>query len=387
MVARTEAPLLLLALGVFLRSAVAIPSPENVTVRCHNFENVVYWNYSASDQPTYFAVNISRYVSSPHEEKGCTNTSQHHCDISKETREVEEQYFVSVTAMVGSDVSESADSAQFTYYKFFDGQVCLVDFPPVNVSVQEGSVVVSFMHPFDFYRKALKHVKNKEVYKKFVFHVEHENRSHVLSFSCIVRRLCKAVIPNITDVHSFTIEGLMNGMTMTTSTSVNIPVEPRRTHPMMYVIFATCAVIFSIIVVVLCVFVYKYLTRSSSSLPKAVVSVLTNPHRGPSTMNPERENAMLVQAINSPSSDTDLLLYSPDAKSDCTPTDALPKDGSRFPLGARSNGDVSGSSHSSETETSGEEQAVSGVFSSGYDRPKLLDLEMSPGDTVIGYRD
>ncbi|MFT7805630.1 interferon gamma receptor 1 isoform X2 [Arapaima gigas] len=362
MVARTEAPLLLLALGVFLRSAVAIPSPENVTVRCHNFENVVYWNYSASDQPTYFAVNISRYVSSPHEEKGCTNTSQHHCDISKETREVEEQYFVSVTAMVGSDVSESADSAQFTYYKFFDGQVC--------ESLPKSSLYSS----------------NKSTRDMFYLYMQ-LLQSHVLSFSCIVRRLCKAVIPNITDVHSFTIEGLMNGMTMTTSTSVNIPVEPRRTHPMMYVIFATCAVIFSIIVVVLCVFVYKYLTRSSSSLPKAVVSVLTNPHRGPSTMNPERENAMLVQAINSPSSDTDLLLYSPDAKSDCTPTDALPKDGSRFPLGARSNGDVSGSSHSSETETSGEEQAVSGVFSSGYDRPKLLDLEMSPGDTVIGYRD
>ncbi|XP_018604992.1 growth/differentiation factor 10b isoform X1 [Scleropages formosus] len=386
MAARAEALLaLLLLLGVSTASVLAILPPVNVTVKCKNFENVLYWNYSASALPAYFNVNVYRYVSSPHTVGSCSNTTQHYCDISVETREVEEHYYATVTATVGSNVSSEADSTQFTYYNLFDGHLCAVDFPPVNVSFEEDKMVLSFQHPFRFYRKTLKHVKNKGEYKKFHFYIKYGNESTHQTFTCDLRSICEEEILIKDGVQVVHLWGQMNTMNLSTSKEivVNLPRKERNSLMMLYLIPA-------IITLVLLIGgigfpIYRKLTHSSTSIPKAMASLLSTSPRGASILSPERPNTVVVvQSTDSPSSETFLL---PDG--DCPPVDGAPKDGSRFPIGVGIDKDTSAGSggSGSEAESSEANRSVSQAFVSGYDRPKQLGVEMAPGDTVFGYRD
>ncbi|XP_050981342.1 interferon gamma receptor 1-like [Labeo rohita] len=125
-----------------------VPSPTNISVVCHNFVNVLYWNYSNPTEQLKFSVNIKPYESVSQS----VDTSQMYLDISSYSRDAGDDYFVSVTAHDGQEKSESV-SIRFTYSKdFFDENKhkykCSLDFPAVNTSVHKDVIKASFQHPF-----------------------------------------------------------------------------------------------------------------------------------------------------------------------------------------------------------------------------------------------
>ncbi|KAK2896348.1 hypothetical protein Q8A67_010836 [Cirrhinus molitorella] len=124
------------------------PSPTNISVVCHNFVNVLYWNYSNPTEQLKFSVNVDPYES----DSQTVDTTQTYLDISSYSRDGGDDYFVSVTAHDGQEKSESV-SIRFTYSKdYFDENKhkykCSLDFPAVNTSVHKDVIEASFQHPF-----------------------------------------------------------------------------------------------------------------------------------------------------------------------------------------------------------------------------------------------
>ncbi|XP_067276832.1 interferon gamma receptor 1-like [Pseudorasbora parva] len=128
-----------------------VPSPTNVSVVCHNFVNVLYWNYSNAAEPLRFSVLINAYLSGSE----TVNTSKTNLDISNYSIDGADNYIVSVTAHAGQEQSQST-SIDFTYSTdFYDEKShkykCSLDFPAVNTSVHKEEIEVSFWHPSVFY--------------------------------------------------------------------------------------------------------------------------------------------------------------------------------------------------------------------------------------------
>lgn len=128
-----------------------VPSATNISVVCHNFVNVLYWNYSNPAEPLTFSVLINPYESDPQ----TINTSQTYLDISNYSNDVSDNYVVSVTAYAGQEKSESA-SIDFTYSKDYYNEKthkykCSLDFPAINMSVHNDEIEASFWHPSIFY--------------------------------------------------------------------------------------------------------------------------------------------------------------------------------------------------------------------------------------------
>ncbi|KAK7140727.1 hypothetical protein R3I94_013112 [Phoxinus phoxinus] len=131
-----------------------VPSATNVSVVCHNFVNVLYWNYSNPEQSKTeqrFSVLVKPYENDPR----TVHTSQMYLDISNYSNEVTDDYVVNVTAHVGPEKSEPA-AIRFTYTEdYYDAKKheykCSLDFPAVNTSVHKDLIEVSFLHPSLYY--------------------------------------------------------------------------------------------------------------------------------------------------------------------------------------------------------------------------------------------
>ncbi|XP_056117879.1 interferon gamma receptor 1-like [Rhinichthys klamathensis goyatoka] len=130
-----------------------VPPATNVSVVCHNFVNVLYWNYSNPAEQLRFSVLVKPYES----DRRTVDTSQIFLDISNYSHDAADDYVVDVTAHVGQEKSESA-SIRFTYSKdYYDEKKhtykCSLDFPAVNISVHKDVIKVSFWHPYLFYEQ------------------------------------------------------------------------------------------------------------------------------------------------------------------------------------------------------------------------------------------
>ncbi|KAG1941585.1 interferon gamma receptor 1-like [Pimephales promelas] len=130
-----------------------VPPATNVSVVCHNFVNVIYWNYSNPAEQLRFSVLVEPYESVAR----TVDTSQTYLDISNNSDDAADDYFVDVTAHVGQEKSESA-SIRFTYSKdYYDEKThkykCSLDFPAVNTSVRKDVIEVSFWHPSLYYEQ------------------------------------------------------------------------------------------------------------------------------------------------------------------------------------------------------------------------------------------
>ncbi|RXN38399.1 interferon gamma receptor 1-like protein [Labeo rohita] len=161
-----------------------LPSPTNVSLVCHNFVNVLYWNYSNPTEQLKFSVNIDPYVS----DSQTVDTSQTYLDISNYSRDAGDDYIVSVTAHDGPEKSESV-SYKFTYSKdFFDKNKhkCSLDFPAVNTSVHKDVIKASFQHPFLLHKQDI-------LKEEFTYTVTHDEKK--FSYLCCVKdELCTAEI-------------------------------------------------------------------------------------------------------------------------------------------------------------------------------------------------
>ncbi|XP_048061837.1 interferon gamma receptor 1-like [Megalobrama amblycephala] len=147
----------------------SVPSATNVSVVCHNFVNVLYWNYSHPAEQLKFSVLVKPYQSDPQ----TVDTSQTYLDISNYSKDAADDYSVSVTAHVGQEKSESA-SIKFTYSEDFYDAIqhkykCSLDFPAVNDSVHKDVIEVSFWHPSLIYEQDIPD-------EEFIYTITHDQK-------------------------------------------------------------------------------------------------------------------------------------------------------------------------------------------------------------------
>ncbi|XP_062851068.1 interferon gamma receptor 1-like [Trichomycterus rosablanca] len=126
-----------------------VPAPSNISLTCHNFQNIFYWNYSEPNLQPEFIITVKGYKSGIQ----FVRTNQTYLDVSDYSRVVDDVYLVSVTAQVGESQSITSENIDFTYYEDFNSKItCVMDFPTPNVTVLEHKVKFSFYNPFSIYK-------------------------------------------------------------------------------------------------------------------------------------------------------------------------------------------------------------------------------------------
>ncbi|KAG7493000.1 hypothetical protein MATL_G00020680 [Megalops atlanticus] len=376
-----------------------VPAPFNVTVTCHNFETIVYWKYSEVSQFPLFKVELIKDVFN--EESEMKNTTLPYVNISSSIR-ILERYYVKVTAVNGSEKSETAESPTFS----FDNSVpvsilCFLDFPDVNLSVKGGLMTVTFTHPFHVYRNtpALEQLSPSKVFRYKV--LLNGAMSETLCECAEIQRDCSITIPvPEKKLHCVNLTGTLRNTVVRTSKEICQQEEPQSGMPYFAIPLALALAASVGIMCLVIVFVKK--TTSTSSRLKFLFS----------SLHPQQ--TMMPQVLDMQISSTPLLQVLKDTSLEEIPTViALLQGGSCFRIGQEActglhmeeRGSGQGpaqptslrepcrdqpSGRELENKKQGEDSGDSQlcvIGSSGYDRPQiLLEVELFPADLVEGYR-
>ncbi|KAI1886415.1 hypothetical protein AGOR_G00213780 [Albula goreensis] len=386
--------LTIIVMLLFLTKASSIvPPPRNITVMCHNFETMVYWNHSDGAADVRFNVNIVSYRSMRLPVDSCWNTTERKCNVSSLIlSKIQDNYHMSITALRGSAESQPAMSADFTYILDLKEELlCSVDFPPVNVSISDRLLKVRFINPYRHYRAAFR--KDKNQYNgKFQYTLIHANATDEYKFECQPREpICEGSIPladgeetqcvmpkgNLKDIHFTAAEKICQ------ETQKQI-VKENQMNIVLYVLAPVVAFIFLATFVVL---MSRRLTQTQSSIPKSMASWLTNPRPvGGSLLQPESEITSEVLSVEpSPSYS---MVQEPHLQ-DATGSTTIDGGGSRFRIGVV--GDQSASEKGEQQQEEPEQKRHPEYDhrhwqSTDYDRTHVpVPMEMSPGDSVVGY--
>ncbi|XP_052427664.1 interferon gamma receptor 1-like isoform X2 [Carassius gibelio] len=353
-----------------------VPSPTNVSVVCHNFVNVLYWNYSNPTEQMKFAIKVEPYESPSQ----TVDTSQTYLDISSYSTDVEDDYLVLLTAHDGQEKSENV-SIRFTYSKdYFDENKhkykCSLDFPAVNTSVHKDVIEVSFQHPFKLYKQE---IMNDE----FTYTITHDEQ--MVEYSCFEDEdLCNAEVHFNQSVAGqcveLKLEGVIAGIPSYTYSNVCVPQPTPETDSAISShikdktgLIAALIGVGTIVLFITMGFVWL-LCRKWSKIPK-IPAFLRNviPGQSPTTqpeptpiskMTPQGHTPLLTDSFS-----YDSFPSSPTEK-DCKENTILDDTVVDLPV-------------VSEEDMEGEDFEGFGS-SSDYDRPKFLQ-EMSPGDFTEGY--
>ncbi|KAL7890421.1 hypothetical protein AOLI_G00026790 [Acnodon oligacanthus] len=350
-------------------------NPTNVSVSCHNFKNVVYWNYSDPSQKPEFAVTIGVYKG---EHPPVFKTTERYLDISDYTDEAENVYDVYVEALLNGSDAKLSEVVKFTYSQDFPRSAlfskCVVDFPDVDVSASQHTVKLSFVHPYDVY-------DSESLNDNFAYTVTC-NETECWNAECYIDEpQCNEVmhIPEDLYGHCFSVhlKGYINSIPIETSKEV---CSPPNNLPDVTLITSLVCIGVGVLVIFIAAgaMMYKKVTVPESQ--NAIISkVLGMVKTDPSVMDPERPTVSEVRSI----SHTPLLI---------TPDDVMSLSTSPSPpaeithISVLPTTDVE--SLEDQEHGGGEEDDDFDGFSdsfSGYDCRKF-PLEMSPGDTVEAYR-
>ncbi|XP_042624302.1 interferon gamma receptor 1-like [Cyprinus carpio] len=343
-----------------------VPSPTNVSVVCHNFVNVLYWNYSNPTEQLKFSVKVKPYVS----DSQTADTLQTYLDISSYSRDVGDDYIVFVTAHDGQEKSESV-SITFPYSQdFFEEKKkkCSLDSPAVNTSVHKNVIEVSFQHPFFLHQQD---ILNEE----FMYTVTHDEQK--VLYSCFVEeKLCTVEIhlneSTAGQCVELKFEGKIAGIPSYTYRNVCVPQQMPETDKSGLIVAVQAGG--TIVLFIITGFLWL-LCRKLSKIPKSP-EFLRNVIPGQSlTTQPEPTaiSAMTPQG-HTPLLTDDTFSYgsppiSPNEK-DCKENTLLDETIVRLP-------------EESEEDVNCDDFEGFGL-SSDYDSPKFLQ-EMSPGDITEGY--
>ncbi|XP_052469948.1 uncharacterized protein LOC128026722 [Carassius gibelio] len=337
-----------------------VPSPTNVSVVCHNFVNVLYWNYSTPTEQLKFSVKIGGYLSGSQ----TVDTPQTYLDISSYSSDVGDNYLVLVTAHDGPHKSESV-SIKFTYSQDFTAgkkPKCSLDFPPVNTSVHKDMIEVSIHHPFFFHKQDI-------LKERFTYTVTHDEQ--MFSHSCFVKdELCTVKIhlneSTAGQCVELKFEGKIAGIPLNTYRNVCVPQQMPKTDQtgLIAAVLGVGAVMLFIIIG----FVWL-LWKKWSKIPKTPQSlwkVIPGQSHTILVSQPERTtvSSLTSQGHKPLLTDTSPPIF-PDE--DCKENTTLETDLSEV----------------SEEDVNCDDSEGFG-FSSDYDSPKFLQ-EMSPGDNTEGY--
>nr|XP_055049723.1 interferon gamma receptor 1-like [Misgurnus anguillicaudatus] len=344
----------------------SVPPPTNISVVCHNFVNVLYWNYSTPTEEVRFNLKIQPYTGLLQ----TVDTSEMYLDMSEYTSDVNDNYFVTVKALDGQEVSKTV-SITFSYSMSDEStHKCSVDFPPIETSVHKDKINVSFSHPYNIYN----HESLNEV---FTYRVTHDERE--TSFDCYDdEELCTAEIhigqSEMGKCIDLTFEATVDVLFSTFNKNVCLSKMPDK---LIYIaaLVARCVMILFIslgFVWLLC----KKWSRIPDVLinfmtPNKPVSVIHQPLETPiSPVSPASHLPLLqtedpiyieVPIVSPPEEDPSITLHSTEVVMDPETSCTSERDGNY------------------ESEESEDYDK-----SSDYDSPKFLQ-EMSPGDFATGY--
>ncbi|KAF4090009.1 hypothetical protein AMELA_G00044890 [Ameiurus melas] len=250
-----------------------VRAPTNVSVTCHNFKNVLYWNYSEPELETAFNIQIQQYDG----ELKLAHTNQTYLDISEYTRDAENSYYIIVEAQPkGSDLDVSSDGIRFSYNEDLDSDfTCVVDFPLLEVSVSPHTVELSFKHPY--------HAHNYEsLNDEYLYEISFNQT--LGEYSCFPDDdMCIADIHLIESLYGrcviVDIKGSVNSIPIEISKNVcgtGVPVTS--TDWTLIVTILVCSAFVLLFLILLGFVVYKKLTQPDSqstifSILKAIVNV------------------------------------------------------------------------------------------------------------------
>ncbi|KAL1005966.1 hypothetical protein UPYG_G00066250 [Umbra pygmaea] len=328
-----------LAVIVILVAEVStlVPPPENVTVSCNNFQTVVYWNYSEQHQHPLFDLKIKGdYLF-----EEISDIKQHHYDLSSLIWPAKEldNYFVNLTAKVGTEISTHQESIKFTFNKFKTAPIkCKLDFPAVNLSLKDGDIEVEFHNPYHLYPE-LKEVQNN---KQFEYKVMHGNTPR--PFKC-TKTICQEPTSFVfmkEEQYCVSLEG-MDGRLDFQRTG-QICISPTEDDDQMKILSIILPMIFFVLIIILIRVIIIICKKNvqNEHFPKTLVLILTNPH--------DKNIMHLPQEIMSHISSIEPAISASQSLLDIQEDEDSP--------------------------------------GTGYDRghaPLQMDLEMGPGDVVVGY--
>ncbi|XP_051506864.1 interferon gamma receptor 1-like [Myxocyprinus asiaticus] len=343
--------------------------PTNISVDCHNFVNMLYWNYSKPAETLKFIVMVKPYV----RDSQTVETSQTHLNISEYTSDPADNYVVTVTAHDGQEKSGYV-TTEFTYSHDFynaDTHKCSVDFPDVNMSVHKDVIEVSFLHPYYFYKLDI--LKEDFLYK--VTHDQQESTNECFDDE----ELCTAEIHLNQSFAGQCIElqfvAMIAGIPTNTYRNVcisHMPVESDKTSYIMAVVGVVVVLLFIAggFVWILC----KKWSRIPQ-IPKNLRNFVTPPRSATADNQPDEP------ALSSATAEGHTPLLEP---YESPIISSVEKDSSTVIIPTDTQVEVD---HNTSTLSEGDvkfEEPEDYSKSSDYDSPKFL-LEMSPGEITHGY--
>lgn len=260
-------------LGFLAQTALAqVLTPTNVTLQCHNIHNVLRWNYDQLTPGLKFKVLVASELKEPVEV--WVNSTALHANLSSFS-DPDNSYFVSVSAVMGNNVSAPSAGISYSYFQEADvDQKCTLNFPTVNVTVLEDRVIhFRFMHPWLLYDIDPKRKKNKihdlPVFAYDVKVINQSKDSH--SFKCTKKVCEEKTIPvdSSQEIYCVHVEGTINKI------SVQPPQEycsssPERTLeiPKGYItVGVLCGILLIIIIITIMVCMKKISPPTSVTVP------------------------------------------------------------------------------------------------------------------------
>nr|XP_055026856.1 interferon gamma receptor 1-like [Misgurnus anguillicaudatus] len=348
----------------------SVPSPTNISVVCHNFVNVLYWNYSTTPtEEVRFNVKIKPYTGLLQ----TVDTSEMYLDMSEYTSDVNDNYFVTVKALDGQEVS-----IKFTYSRSMSDESthkCYVDFPPIETSVHKDKMNVSFSHPYNIYNY-------ESLNEVFTYRVTHDERE--TSFDCYDdEELCTAEIhigqSEMGKCIDLTFEATVDVLFSTFNKNVCLPKMPNVPDKPIYI----AALVGGGVVILFIVLGFVWLLcKKWSSIPK-IPEVLIN------FMTPNKPVSVIHQPLETTVSPVSPASHLPLLQTENTigfevPIVSPPEKDPSFTLHDTEVVMDPETSCTSERDENYESEESDYGKSSDYDSPKFLQ-EMSPGDFATGY--
>ncbi|XP_077350930.1 interferon gamma receptor 1-like [Festucalex cinctus] len=147
---------LLVIFFILGNTSAYVAPPSDVTLHCGNLVNKVEWRYDNPPPGLRFRVDVYKRSDSPGDLSPVwVDPPDMQADVSFLSNRMED-YFLQVTAVLGEEKSEAADSSSFSYYmNSAAAQKCSLDLPPVTMLKQDDdSVLISFQHPWLAYQPA-----------------------------------------------------------------------------------------------------------------------------------------------------------------------------------------------------------------------------------------
>nr|XP_033469345.1 interferon gamma receptor 1-like [Epinephelus lanceolatus] len=390
-----------LILALLKAGEAHVEPPTNVTFHCHNVHNVLKWSYNQLLPGMRFRVDIqsTNGLNGHPNEVWVEPPAPLQADVSF-LSDPSNDYFLTVTAVIGQNESDSApeDGITFTYFK--DSPVknkCSVDFPSVNVTTkQDDTILLRFTHPWLVYYKShsldtkprkKKHFESEQQLPMFSYDVvflQEMGRHHRMN--CL-DSVCEEVLSvNASQKkHCLKVKGEVNKILVKAAEFCTTPLDEGPS----YLIYVSIAVALSVLCAVAVIFMlYRKKTTPSTPLPSTMT--FTNKLKQ-WTFGVVQDTVSLPQV--EPTTPTLLLL--PEEIDPTTIVTPSMEPEVRLPIGLPTEnegvsddvevGNDEGPGYMAGRGLEEEEELCSRDFPSGYEKRPVL-VELAPDELAEGYR-